>query len=66
MYNKNAWSKYDENQLKEVFEFAEQYKQFLTFGKTERRVVTETIKIAEEHGFKDASKLDKIAYGDKV
>ena len=40
MYNKNAWSKYDENQLKEVFEFAEQYKQFLTFGKTEKRVVT--------------------------
>ena len=66
MYNKNAWSKYNENQLKEVFEFAEQYKQFLTFGKTERRVVTETIKIAEEHGFKDASKLDKIACGDKV
>ena len=34
MYAKNAWEKYSEKELKEVFDFSEGYKEFITKGKT--------------------------------
>ena len=45
MYNKDAWEKYPDN--KEVMEFAEGYKEFLSYCKTEREVVKLSIKLAE-------------------
>ena len=36
MYAKLAWDKYDENELKKVFSLADDYKEFISFGKTER------------------------------
>ena len=64
MYRKNAWNKYSNKQ--EVFDFAEGYKEFISFGKTERLVVKESICLLEEKGFKNAAKLNSVKAGDKV
>ena len=39
MYAKNAWKKYDCEQLNKVMEFNEEYKQYLSLSKTERASV---------------------------
>ena len=57
---KNAWQKYDEKGIKEIFNFNEGYKDFISKCKTERECVVESIRIAEEHGFKDLDKIIKI------
>ena len=49
----NAWKKYNAKEKKEVFSFTEGYRKFISDCKTERECVTEGIRIAEEHGFKD-------------
>ena len=66
MYAKNAWLKYNNNSVKEVMDFNEGYKNFITLGKTERVCVTESIKIAEEKGFKQLSSFKSLKKGDKV
>ena len=65
MYRKNAWKKYQDN-LNVVMDFAEEYKKFISFGKTERLVTRESIELLEKAGFKDATKLKSIKAGDKV
>ena len=65
MYRKNAWEKYQEN-LDEVMNFAEGYKQFISFGKTERLVVKESIELLEKAGFKTAEGLESAKAGDKI
>ena len=47
----NAWKKYED--IQEVMNFADGYKNYLSTCKTERECVLETIKIAEAHGFKN-------------
>ena len=42
MYRKNAWKKYAEDK-KCVFDFAEGYKEFISYGKTERLVTKESV-----------------------
>lgn len=37
---KNAWTTYDENQLKEVMSLSDDYMTFLSKGKTERKCVS--------------------------
>lgn len=66
MYAKNAWLKYNNETVKDVMDFNEGYKKFITLGKTERACVTESIKIAEANGFKELSTFDKLVSGDKV
>ena len=46
----NAWKKYDEAGLKEVFEYCEGYKKYISDCKTERECVSESIRIAETYG----------------
>lgn len=41
---KNAWEKYNDEQIKEIMDFNEGYKAFITKGKTERLCVNETVK----------------------
>ena len=41
----NAWKKYDEAGLKEVFEYCEGYKKYISDCKTERECVSESIRI---------------------
>lgn len=47
----NAWEKVNDNEQKEVFNFAEEYKNFLNVGKTERESAREIIRLAKENGF---------------
>ena len=66
MYRKNAWKKYDATLEKEVMNFAEGYKEFLSASKTERLAVKEAVKRLEAKGFKNNDTLKKVAPGDKV
>ena len=63
---KNAWLKYNEAQKKEIFEYCEGYKKFISECKTERECVTEVIRQAEAQGYKDLYSCKKIKAGDKV
>ena len=66
MYNKNAWSTYSEEEMKEVMDFADGYKKFLSVGKTERECVKLAVKEAKEKGFKDINEVKSIKAGDKI
>lgn len=50
---KNAWKKYDAAQLEQLESLANQYKQFLNAGKTERECAREAIRQAKEAGYVD-------------
>lgn len=67
---KNVWNKYDENRKKEVFDFCDGYKYFMSLCKTERECVKETIKMAEENGYRNIAEIIKngesLKPGDKV
>ncbi|NLB48840.1 MAG: aminopeptidase [Erysipelotrichia bacterium] len=64
MYRKNAWLKYEDK--KEVFDFAEQYKQFLSVAKSERIAVKEAVRLLEANGFVNAEEVAQIEAGDRV
>ena len=66
MYNKNAWKKYNEEQLKQVMSFNEEYKSYISIGKTERACVTESVRLAEAAGFKPLNSYNNLKTGDKV
>ena len=71
MERKNAWEKYPEGKKRnEVFDFAEEYRKFLSDCKTERECVTYFAKKAEKAGFVNLDtvleKGTKLAAGDKV
>lgn len=66
MYAKNAWKKYSGEKLNELMAFNEQYKQYLTNGKTERLCVKQAVKLAEEKGFKNIKDVKSLKAGDKV
>ncbi len=66
MYKKNAWEKYDESQMNDLMHFNEEYKDFISKGKTERLCVTESIKIAEKYGFKNITSFKTLKTNDKV
>ncbi len=65
MYAKNAWNKYEDNQYKDVMEFNEGYKSFITQGKTERACVKEAVALAQKAGFQDIQNLQSLKTGDK-
>ena len=67
MYGKYAYSKYlEENSKKELFKFADDYKEFLSLGKTERLCVSEALKLAKLEGFKNLDEVTTLNPGDKV
>ncbi len=61
---KNGWTKDIDKEI--VFKFSEGYKDFLTQCKTEREAVSETVRLAEECGFKPLESFDTLKEGDKV
>ena len=61
---KNGWTKDIDKEI--VFKFSEGYKDFLTQCKTERESVAETVRLAEECGFKPIDSFDTLKEGDKV
>ena len=56
---KNAWSKYDENGVAEIFDFCEGYKSFMSKCKTERECINEAITLAEKEGYKNIEDVIK-------
>lgn len=71
MENKNAWEKYPEGKKRQkVFDFASEYRTFISDCKTERECVDEFVKLAEKSGFIELNKLMKketpIKAGDRI
>ena len=64
MYRKNAWLKYQNKQ--EVMDFAEDYKAFISVGKSERLAVKESLKLLKANGYKDINDVKSLKAGDKV
>lgn len=65
MYAKNTWEKYKDN-LNEVMEYNEGYKDYISKNKTERACVKDSIRLAEEKGFKSLDSFETLKPGDKV
>lgn len=67
---KNAWVKYDDEKVKEIFSFSDKYKSFISTCKTERECVKESIRLAESVGYRNLEDIIKnnetLKYGDKV
>lgn len=66
MYSKNAWNKYEGKSLDELMKFNEDYKEFLSNGKTERLCVRNVLELAKAKGFKELEKAKSIKPGDKL
>lgn len=71
MDKKNAWEKYQEGkERKKVFDFAEEYRQFISSCKTERECTKELYEKAKKAGFKDLEDLisqkASLKAGDKI
>lgn len=70
MERKNAWTTYSEAQLEAVTAFNEDYKEFISVCKTERECVAETIRLAEQHGYRNLDDVianqETLKPGDKV
>lgn len=67
---KNAWIKYDDDKVKEIFNFCEEYKTFISKCKTERQCVNESIRLAESAGYRNLDYIirnnETLKAGDKV
>ncbi len=61
----NYFEKVNEEERKAIFDYAEGYKAFLDFGKTERRACEYAVKAAQEKGFTEYKFGDKLCKGDK-
>ena len=64
MYRKNAWLKYKDN--KDVMNFAEGYKNFISVAKSERLAVREAEKLLKANGFKNVDDVKSLKEGDRV
>jgi len=66
----NAWTKYDEEGKRKVFAFSEDYIRFISKCKTERECVKESVKLAENAGYRNLSDIiaakEMLKAGDKV
>lgn len=67
---KNAWLKYNDAEKKEIFDFCEGYKEYISNCKTERESIKEAITLAEEKGYKNLKEIiengENLNKGDKV
>ena len=65
-----AWEKYSDADKKEVFDFSNRYKDFISKAKTERECVVKLIEIAKSNGYKDLDEIikkgEKIKVGDRL
>ena len=70
METKNTWKTYNDEQLKAVDTFADEYRSFLDAGKTERECVDLIVDMAEQQGYQELEKVMKaggrLKKGDKV
>ncbi len=64
MYSKNVWQKYDS--YEDIMKFNDEYKEFISYGKTERLCVAKSIELAEKKGFVNIKSKNHLVTGDKV
>jgi len=62
---KNFFSVATEEEIKQIYEYSENYKKFLDVAKTEREAVEASIIIAEKHGYTPYEFGEKLSKGDK-
>ena len=60
------WDKYTDKDVEKVFEFAEDYKKFISDNKTERLFCSSSLELAKKNGFKDLLTVKSLKAGDKV
>ena len=67
---KNAWLKYDEGGMEEIFDFCNGYKEYTSVCKTERESVLTAIDMIEAMGYRDLAEIiengETLKPGDKV
>lgn len=66
MYSKNIWKDASQEKVNAIMNFCEDYKHFISVGKTERICVKEALKIAESKGFKNLHVVKTANVGDKL
>ncbi|MEG2381858.1 MAG: aminopeptidase, partial [Oscillospiraceae bacterium] len=62
----NGFLRIDKNEKKQVFDFCDNYRNFITIAKTEREVCTEALKIFKDNGFEALETKKGLKVGDKV
>ena len=68
LFNKkeNGWNTKNEDEKREIFEYAKNYICYMNKSKTEREIVENSIKIAEDNGFRPIESYESLHAGDKV
>ena len=68
LFNKkeNGWNTKNEDEKREIFGYAKNYICYMNKSKTEREIVENSIKIAEDNGFRPIESYESLHSGDKV
>ncbi len=64
--NKNLFSKVEEQEKNQIFDFCEDYRKFISDAKTEREFCEDTCRLLESNGFVCLEEKDTLKPGDKV
>ena len=64
--NKSGWEKLSDEELKNIFKFADEYMYYLNLSKTEKEIVRNSKDILIKNGFVDISEKQTLNPGDKV
>lgn len=62
----NGWFKISDEIRQEIMNYSQRYMEFLNNSKTEREIVKSSVKIAQEHGFRDINEVEYLNPGDRV
>lgn len=63
---KNGWFDLSDEELKNIFQFSDEYMYFLNSSKTEKEIVQNTKEILLKNGFVDISQKETLVPGDKI
>ena len=63
---KNGWEHLSDEELKNIFQFADEYMYYLNNSKTEKEIVKSSKEILLKNGFIDISERENLKPGDKV
>lgn len=62
----NGWKDLNNEEKNKIFDFSNNYMNFLNVSKTEREFIKNAIKLANENGYKDIMTFDSLKPGDKI
>ncbi len=62
----NGWENLSDDELKDIFQYADEYMYYLNNSKTEKEIVHNSKEILLKNGFVDISEIDELKAGDKV